>query len=177
MSWSSSSKPSGLTRSASSSGSQRRLTIRNCARRRAARLLTVGLVGTRVRGVAGAAVDEEDAPAGYERRAHERPELVEPFLRHVREPEREEDEVEPLGGRPLEDVGAHELGVAGVERERLRVRVHCDDAVRLPDELRVQIPVPAASSSTRPNGASASSAASASAASARQRASASGSSS
>src|SRR3954469_24663903 len=51
-----------------------------------ARLLAVRLGGARVRRVAGAAVDEEDATAGRERCPHDRPELVEPLLGHVREP-------------------------------------------------------------------------------------------
>src|SRR5262249_25144263 len=103
--------------------------------RQGARLLPGFLVGSRVRGVAGAAVDEDDAPARHERRAHEATELVEPLLRDVREPEGEEHEIEAPGRPPPEDVGADELGVARVENERLGVRVDGDDAIRPADEL------------------------------------------
>src|SRR5262249_5090940 len=73
--------------------------------------------------------------ARHERRAHEAPELVEPLLRDVREPEGEEHEIEAPGRPPPEDVGADELGVARVENERLGVRVDGDDAIRPADEL------------------------------------------
>src|SRR5437763_929094 len=103
--------------------------------RERARLLPVRLVGARVRLVAGAAVHQEDPTAGQQRHPHERPELVEPLLGDVREPEGEEDEIEALGRLPLEDIRADELGVRGIERERLGVRVHRDDALGEPDEL------------------------------------------
>ena len=106
------------------------------------RLLPVRLVGP-VWAVSPAPLStRKTRPPGCERGAHEPPELVEPLLRHVREPEGEEDEVEPLGRPPLEDVGTDELGSVGVERERLGIRVDGDDALRQPDELARPDPRP-----------------------------------
>src|SRR4029077_7622401 len=98
-------------------------------------LLLSRLLRCRVRGVARAAVDQEDAAARENRRPDECPELVEPGLGHVREPEREEDNADRLLRPPVEHVGLDQLGVESVERERLRIRVDRYDPVGEPDEL------------------------------------------
>src|SRR5436853_1663743 len=58
----------------------------------------------------GAAVDDEDTALRLQRRTHRCPEVVDPLLRHVRVPEGEEDDVEPLRRLPREDVRHDELG-------------------------------------------------------------------
>jgi hypothetical protein len=49
-------------------------------------------------------IDEEDPAVGFQGIAHHAPKVREPILRHVREPEAEEHEIEPILGPPLEDV-------------------------------------------------------------------------
>src|SRR4029077_5031250 len=49
-------------------------------------------------------IDEEDTAIRCEGGTDQAPELFEPLRRHVREPEREEDDVVGLGGRPREHV-------------------------------------------------------------------------
>ena len=49
-------------------------------------------------------IDEEDATPRCERGPNQAPELTEPLRWHVRQPEREEDDVVGLGGRPREHV-------------------------------------------------------------------------
>ena len=93
--------PSGRTRSASSSGAQRRLTMRNARPSETVRVSQLAvLVGAGVRLVARRAVDEEDASA---RRSADRTSAQNSSkraMRHVREPEREEADVEQLRAAP-----------------------------------------------------------------------------
>src|SRR5262245_40151994 len=92
-----------------------------------------------MRSVAGAAVDDEDAPARCECRSHRVPERVEALLRYMREPEGEEDEVEALLRLPGEEVGDHVLDLPldarAVDLERLRRGIDRDEPVGVTDEV------------------------------------------